>query len=107
MVQLQLYWTFQNVCKLALKVERQQKEARSSSSQTSIQYGSFSRSHLISLKQNSIAKSSLRAPQRGEAGGNMKQPISISNTNSHCCFKCQWYGHIASDCPKLKNHHSC
>lgn len=67
MVQLQLHWTFQNVCKLALKVERQQKVVRSSSSQTSTQYGSFSRSHLISLKKNSIAKSSPRAPQRGRS----------------------------------------
>lgn len=31
-VQLQLYWTFQDVCKIALKVERQQKEARSNNS---------------------------------------------------------------------------
>ncbi|KAL9441531.1 hypothetical protein AB3S75_020098 [Citrus x aurantiifolia] len=102
MVQLRPYWTLQDVCKLAIKVERQQKEARNNSSQSYTRPGSFSRSHPISVKRNSAIKSSPEVPQNGEVGGNLKQPASTSNTNSRRCFKCQGYGHIASDCPNRR-----
>lgn len=88
MVQLRPYWTFQDVCKLAIKVEGQQKEACNNSSQSYTRPGSFSRSHPIYVKRNSAIKSSPKVPQKGEVGGNLKQPASTSNTNSRRCFKC-------------------
>ncbi|CAL2257293.1 unnamed protein product [Prunus armeniaca] len=82
-VQLQPYWSYGDVEKLSLKVEKQIKESR----------GGTSRSWLKEAP-NTYAFSKPTRKQEGSA--------SSSRSNSVHCFKCHGLGHIASDCPNRK-----
>ncbi|GJZ52252.1 reverse transcriptase domain-containing protein [Tanacetum coccineum] len=88
-VQLQPYWTYADVCKLAVKVEKQQKEKR----------GSFTRS-FNKEGSTSSGKTPVIAPKVPVK--NDKQVVGSSSNGARKCFKCQGYGHIASECPNRK-----
>ena len=95
-VNLQPFWTYQDVCKLALKVEKQQKTK--------------GRNNRFSNQASGTTHSSVtRKSPPTDKGSASKKNESTANTSrgsstkaSIKCFKCQGYGHIASECPNRK-----
>jgi hypothetical protein len=98
-VQLQPYWNYYDVCKLAMKVEKQQKEKRGNSFRSFTRDGVSNRGNGSTSKTTTIPKTAAAKP-KNEATSGSNRPV-ISNTNRRC-FKCQGFGHIASDCPNRK-----
>lgn len=98
-VQLQPYWTYNDVFKLAIKVERQLKNPSKSRSWS--RDGSYNRASVSTPKLSPTpnANSSKTMPRQD---GKSVRPTTSSNPNSRQCFKCQGFGHIASDCPNRK-----
>ncbi|PKU81761.1 RNA-directed DNA polymerase [Dendrobium catenatum] len=97
-VQLQPYWTLQDVITLALKVERQQKTSKGTQFKFKELAGDKA-SHGIrgvaSTSQEKLVPSQERSPGRPgsfSSGGTSSAP-------ARKCFKCQGFGHIASSCP--------
>ncbi|KAK6931403.1 Retrotransposon gag domain [Dillenia turbinata] len=97
-VRLQPYYSFNDVRKLAVIVEKQQKtfsksRFKSTQKSSSFNQGTSSSSRSVS-SANPITKASFNS-------GNGKQ-FANSNSSSRKCFKYQGYGHIASECPNRK-----
>jgi hypothetical protein len=106
-VQLQPYWTYNDVCKLAHKVEKQLKDRRSTSrpfNQGGItNRGSSSTAKTVPYSKVAAAKSAndgAKPPAKNESPAGSNRP-NTSNSNRKC-FKCHGFGHIASDCPNRK-----
>ncbi|KAF7149734.1 hypothetical protein RHSIM_Rhsim02G0192700 [Rhododendron simsii] len=96
-VQLHPYWTYNDVVKLAIKVERQGQEGRGKNQQPLLK-------DVISNQRSGLESKpvqALKPTSKGEKTTESSHPSS-SQTNSRKCFKCQGYGHIASDCPNRK-----
>ena len=92
-LQLQTYWPMNDVCKLALKIERQLKEAKVN------RYGFWdSYSSKVSSKPTLPSKV-VKVDEKKEALSGSKQAIGSSTTYDHRCFKCHDLSHIASDYP--------
>ncbi|KAJ9548942.1 LOW QUALITY PROTEIN: hypothetical protein OSB04_021485 [Centaurea solstitialis] len=93
-VQLQPYWTYNDVCSLALKVEKQVKAKAKS-----VRYKS-------NINRNNTFRSPTEfSPNSGSKLNPIKAEASCgSNTSSiapiklNRCFKCQGIGHFARDC---------
>ncbi|KAF7112938.1 hypothetical protein RHSIM_RhsimUnG0177700 [Rhododendron simsii] len=95
-VQLQPDWTYNDV-KLAIKVERHGKDGRGKNQQPLLM-------DVISNQGSGLESKpvqALKPTPKGEKTTESNHPSS-SHTNSHKCFKCQGYGHMASDCPNRK-----
>lgn len=95
-VQLQPYWTFNDVCSLALKVEKQVKAKTKS-----VQYKppNINRTDTYRSPTNF-------SPNSGSKPSPIKAEVSRGSNNSSTapikltrCFKCQGIGHFARDCP--------
>jgi hypothetical protein len=106
-VQLQPYWTYNDVCKLAHKVEKQLKDRRSTSrpfNQGGItNRGSSSTAKTVPYSKVVAAKSAndgAKPPAKNESPAGSNRP-NTSNSNKKC-FKCQGFGHISSNCPNRK-----
>ncbi|GJT46198.1 putative reverse transcriptase domain, zinc finger, CCHC-type, aspartic peptidase domain protein [Tanacetum coccineum] len=94
-VQLQQYWSYNDVCRLARKVESQQKKKASSSSSSRFS-GRFTGSDAV----KKVANPNSNPTQ------NANPPTSYNPTSSRggvstnkWCYKCQGLGHFANDCP--------
>ena len=98
-VQLQPYQNYNNVCKLAMNVEKQLKEKRGNSFRSFTRDGVSNRGSGSTSKTTTIPKTAAAKP-KNEATTGSNRPVT-SNTNRRC-FKCQGFGHIASDCPNRK-----
>ena len=100
--QLLPYWHFNDVCKLALKVERQLKEGKGSGSCSFSQGGVSNRGNSSTSKASTFAKATTSKPNpsRGNVC-NFRCP-NVPNASSLRCFKCQGFGHIASECPNAR-----
>ncbi|KAK0590976.1 hypothetical protein LWI29_033915 [Acer saccharum] len=98
-VQLQPYWTYNDVCKLAMKVDKQMKETCGYSFRSFTRDGVSNRRSGSTSKTTTIPKTAAAKP-KNEATSGSNRPIT-SNTNRRC-FKCQGFGHIASNCPNRK-----
>ncbi|KAK0608918.1 hypothetical protein LWI29_037984 [Acer saccharum] len=103
-VQLQPYWSLNDVCKLALKVEKQQKEMRNRGSKYGSREGYTNKGSTSSSKPAVATKTNTKvSTSKGEGMvSKQQQQPSTSNANSCKCFKCQGFGHIASKCPNRK-----
>ncbi|XP_020693244.1 uncharacterized protein LOC110107338 [Dendrobium catenatum] len=91
-VQLQTFWTLQDVINLALKVEKQLKSTPANHSRPrEVWEGKSAQSSKggTSTSQGVLTTSS--SVGRGWNGAGA--------TSARKCFKCQGYGHIASNCP--------
>ncbi|KAK9227018.1 hypothetical protein WN943_012067 [Citrus x changshan-huyou] len=99
-VQLQPYWTYSDVCRFALKVEKQQKDARGGGIQFTVR--DVNRGSDSVSKHNSGSNSTAKKITRNDIGEGSKQRASGSNASFRQCFKCHGYGHIASECPNRR-----
>ncbi|KAK0598320.1 hypothetical protein LWI29_033651 [Acer saccharum] len=99
-VQLQPYWTFDDVFKLAFKVEKQQKEIRGRGSK----YGSREGFPIkeTNSKSGAATKTIPKSTSKDDGAVANKPQPSSSNASSCRCFKCQGFGHIASECPNRR-----
>ena len=92
-VQLQPYNTLQDVIKLVLKVK------------ALIKYGGFTTNQ---VKEGFIKNSTSRSPSgakttlRRQVKSEVHKPQQESTSKSRQCFKCQGFGHIASECPNRR-----
>ncbi|PKU66245.1 hypothetical protein MA16_Dca014095 [Dendrobium catenatum] len=97
-VQLQPYWTFQDVTGLALKVKKQQAKAKKL-------YQRNVGPEPVNDKEIKINKNVAgSSKQQDEA---LTRPSKRWNQGSvpapaRKCFKCQGFGHIASNCPNRR-----
>ena len=94
-MQLQPYWTYNDVFKLAVKVERQLKDRRGSYSKFVNQDGFSKRGSTSTTKTPSDTN------KNAKMNSNLKQEVPNRSSNTRRCFKCQGIGH-ASDCPNCK-----
>ena len=84
-----------------MKVEKQLKEKFDNSFRSFTQDGVSNRGSGSTSKTTTIPKTVAAKPiPKNEATSGSNRPIT-SNTNRRC-FKCQGFGHIASDCPNRK-----
>ena len=90
----QPYLSFNDACKLGLKVERQLNEAKSKSRD------GFERSWGFepTIQSKVVPKEQVKSD--GANGTKQQQPTS--NPRGRKYFKCHGFGHIASDCPNKK-----
>ncbi|PKI37096.1 hypothetical protein CRG98_042530 [Punica granatum] len=95
-VQLQPYWTFEDVVKLAIRVEKQLKAKGARKivgKEEVLNRGSASWSKPMPTDKATSSKS---VPRKSNT------PPSTSNTTSRQCFKCRGFGHISFECPNQK-----
>ena len=85
-VQQQPYWSFNDVRKLALKVEKQQKEAEKRGLRSIAKESSSNQGSAPSYKPNTATKSSTpKASEKANAGSGSKV-ASSSNASTKKCF---------------------
>ncbi|XP_022899409.1 uncharacterized protein LOC111412720 [Olea europaea var. sylvestris] len=99
-VQLQPYWTFNNVCKLAAKVEKQLMECRKGAFHSLNRDTDSNRGNTGPFRSNPIKPGSSKGNLKPETSST--QPGRLNPPVGRQCFKCQGVGHIASDCPNRK-----
>uniref|UniRef100_A0A2N9IIC5 Reverse transcriptase n=1 Tax=Fagus sylvatica TaxID=28930 RepID=A0A2N9IIC5_FAGSY len=80
-------------------VEKQQKEKRGNSFRSFTRDGVSNRGSGSTSKNTTIPKTAAAKPKNEATTGSNR--LVTSNTN-RSCFKCQGFGHIASDCPNCK-----
>lgn len=92
MVELQLDYLFEDVCKLAIKIEKQKKDIRLSTTKT------FTKRTFFSKGSFSYAKleTSLRDKNKEKKVKQYKDKVNLTKTNQNDkkCFKCHGYGHF-------------
>ncbi|KAG6531552.1 hypothetical protein ZIOFF_005366 [Zingiber officinale] len=100
-VQLQPYWTYNDVCQLALKVEKQQKESSRFGGRFSSGGGASNRGSASASKNTPAAKDVKQkyVASKDDGAGFVK---SSGPTNQKTCFKCKGFGHFAADCPNRR-----
>ncbi|PKU66848.1 putative mitochondrial protein [Dendrobium catenatum] len=97
-VQLQSYWTFQDLTSLALKVERQQSKYRKFNQKNPSLEN-------VGEKESRTLKPIVGTGKQQEehlARTSSRWTPSQSNPPIRKCFKCQGFGHIASNCPNRR-----
>ncbi|PKU68079.1 hypothetical protein MA16_Dca027392 [Dendrobium catenatum] len=97
-VQLQCYWTMQDLTGLALKVEKQHLKNQKFNQRN------FS-SEITSEKDHKTTKpvAGTSKPQKETSARNPTRGAqSPANYPVHKCFKCQGFGYIASNCPNRR-----
>ena len=95
-VQLQPYRTYNDVRKLAMKVEKQLKEKGGNSFRSFTRDGVSNRGSGSTFKTTTIPKTAVVKPKNEATSGSNR---SITSNTNRRCFKCQGFGHNASDCP--------
>ncbi|KAI0514121.1 hypothetical protein KFK09_010155 [Dendrobium nobile] len=97
-VQLQPYWTFQDVTGLALKVEKQQSKSRrfyqKNNSSKPVIDKEIKNIKSVAGTSKPQDEATARPPNRWTQGS--------GTTPARKCFKCQGFGHIASNCPNRR-----
>ncbi|GJS78813.1 gag-pol polyprotein [Tanacetum coccineum] len=99
-VHLQQYWSYNDVCRLSLKVEGQLKKKTSSSRFTSRVMGNEMGKRVVGSNQTRNPYTSA-TPNSGTSQNQNSNPSSSRGgaTTSKRCYKCQGLGHFAADCP--------
>nr|GEX38191.1 reverse transcriptase domain-containing protein [Tanacetum cinerariifolium] len=94
-VSLQPYWTYTNVCRLALKVEKQIKAKNKGS--TSLFTSRFTPPTRTASPIAPKTEPKATTPTTSAAGTTRERV-----NNAPCCYKCGGLRHYACDCPNLK-----
>ncbi|GAV58444.1 hypothetical protein CFOL_v3_01978 [Cephalotus follicularis] len=95
-VELQPFWTFEDVCKLAFKVEKQRKHYKPTGSKP------FTRS-MSSSKGYSLTKPEATMKDRGKT--KVDDPLKEKSNPTRSdkkCFKCHGYGHFQAEYPNKR-----
>ncbi|GKU97098.1 hypothetical protein SLEP1_g10278 [Rubroshorea leprosula] len=90
-VQLQQYWILDDVIRLALRVEKQISKKNVTSASKLRDFGAS--------RGTQASKTVAKTPAKTEKEVSLSRPAQ-SNTRKY--FKCQGFGHIASDCPNRR-----
>ncbi|XP_020694824.1 uncharacterized protein LOC110108492 [Dendrobium catenatum] len=100
-VQLQPYWTLQDVFDLSFKVEKQQRPNRWIRGKTPAQEEGSDRSQVKKVEGRTTGVNPLNKETTPSANGALKMP-GTTGLPPRKCFKCQGFGHIASGCPNRR-----
>ncbi|KAF8021452.1 hypothetical protein BT93_G1786 [Corymbia citriodora subsp. variegata] len=98
LVEFQPYWTFEDICKLAIKVEKQLKGGRRFSAKPSTRGTSFFKGS-SSSKVESTSKQEKGKEKSAEFGKDLPKKLESGGRK---CFKCHGYGHLQADCPNRR-----
>jgi len=94
-VDIQPYWSFEDLCKLAIKVEKYSKGKR-------VFGGSFVKT-IAPLKPFTPHKPEVTSKELGSKDKGKAFAKEISRQlDGKKCFKCQGYGHFQADCPNRR-----
>ncbi|XP_028556775.1 uncharacterized protein LOC114581220 [Dendrobium catenatum] len=96
-VQLQPYWTFQDVVSLALKVEKQQRFGKSGPTRVISRDPAEEKAE---SKKNPPTTTNNKEGDRQASSS--RSPSGSTSYPARKCFKCQGFGHIASGCPNRR-----
>lgn len=101
LVEFQVYHSFDELCSLASKVERQQKEAKCKSFRSSIvtkSEATCSSPKLDNLDKSKTIDTSVVGDSKAKQG-----PLTLGQVimKGKQCFKCQGHGNIARQCPNM------
>ena len=113
MVELQPYCTFEDVCKLAIKVEKQKKAmkpmvsksfSKGTLSNKSISFTKGTTFHKGSPSYTNVVDSSSKEKGKEKMVEPTKDKPNMVKTNlsNKKCFKCQGYGHFQAECPNRR-----
>lgn len=90
-VELQIYWTFVDVCKAAIKVERQLKSKRSSYART------YTKGFTKPYEKTNLEKGGSSTRFKSEEKSKFEAPKKSHEGKK--CFNCHGFGHFANNCP--------
>ncbi|GKV42421.1 hypothetical protein SLEP1_g49829 [Rubroshorea leprosula] len=90
-VQLQQYWTLDDVIRLALRVEKQISKKNITSASKPRDFGAS--------RGTQASKTAAKTPAKTKKEVSSSRP---AQSNTRKCFKCQGFGHIASNCPNRR-----
>ncbi|XP_074278650.1 uncharacterized protein LOC141602245 [Silene latifolia] len=93
-VEVQIYNGFDDVCRLALKFEKQDKTKKSYTYSKGASSGSSSYSKPTTSKQKEVVTEEVKDKGKGV--------VEPKGSSLRRCFKCQGYGHIANECPQKR-----
>ncbi|XP_074303235.1 uncharacterized protein LOC141637674 [Silene latifolia] len=93
-VEVQIYNGFDDVCRLALKFEKQDKTKKSYTYSKGASSGSSSYSKPTTSKQKEVVTEEVKDKGKGV--------VEPKGNSLRRCFKCQGYGHIANECPQKR-----
>ena len=97
-IHLQLYWTFNDVCKLVNNVEKQQLKENKKSISSSFKRPNYSNQGSSSNSSNS--KASIKDSSFNSSSNFKVDENKFSgDATKRRCFKCQGIGHLQADCP--------
>ncbi|KAK9668686.1 hypothetical protein RND81_13G078400 [Saponaria officinalis] len=94
-VEIQNYDGFNDVCRLALKFEKQEKARKASPYSKGVVIGSSSQTRTAPRKPKETPKEEPRDKGKGVS-------VETKGNSMRRCFKCQGYGHIANECPQKR-----
>ncbi|XP_047326853.1 uncharacterized protein LOC124930564 [Impatiens glandulifera] len=101
-VQLQKYLTYNDVCQLALKVEKQQKKSSHFGGRFSSGGGAYNRGSASTSKNSPAIKDVKHKYFTSKDGGAASFEKLSGTTNQKTCFKCKGFRHFAVDCPNRR-----
>ncbi|KAK9705281.1 hypothetical protein RND81_07G044700 [Saponaria officinalis] len=94
-VEIQSYSNFDDACRLALKFEKQDKSKRTYNRD-------YGRSSSTSSKPVATTSSSKETRKEDPKDKGRNTVVEVKEARLRRCFKCQGYGHIASECPQKR-----
>ena len=96
---LQLFWTFNDVRKLAITIEKQRMKY---SSKTTTKASSSNQGSIASSTNKPLVKGATSSKNEVKGDGGTIQKSSSNSNATQKCFKCQGHGHIVADYPNRK-----
>ncbi|PKU68694.1 RNA-directed DNA polymerase [Dendrobium catenatum] len=98
-VQLQSYWTMQDLTALSLKVERQQSRNRKFNQRNPLSELSNDKEYKTN---KAVSGTNKKMPEEAPIKSTTRGTPAANGYPPRKCFKCQGFGHIASNCPNRR-----